>query len=81
MTKEPKRGDLLSKIVSRFTTLSILGGIITALIAIVITELTPEPYKVMVENAIITILSCVILGSLIFLFIIIIYALEKKRHS
>jgi hypothetical protein len=56
----------------------ILGGIIVALIAIAITELTLEPYRIMVENTIIMTLSGVILGDLIFLFVIIIYALEKK---
>jgi membrane protein DedA with SNARE-associated domain len=80
MIEKSKKGDLLSKIISRFTAWSILGGIIVALIAIVITELTPEPYKIMVENIIIMTLSGIVLGGLIFLFVTIIYALEKKRR-
>ena len=80
MIEKSKKGDLLSKIISRFTAWSILGGIIVALIAIVITELTPEPYKIMVENIIIMTSSGIVLGGLIFLFVTIIYALEKKRR-
>jgi len=80
MIEKSKKGGLLSKIMSRFTAWSILGGIIVALIAIVITELTPEPYKIMVENIIIMTSSGIVLGGLIFLFVTIIYALEKKRR-
>jgi membrane protein DedA with SNARE-associated domain len=79
MIEKSGREDLLSKMIGRFIALSILGGIIVALVAIVITELTPEPYKVMVENAIITIISCVVLGCLILLFIIIIICFREKE--
>jgi len=78
MIEKSEKGDSLSKIISRFATWLVLGDIIVALIAIAITELTPEPYRIMVENTIIITLSGVVLAGLIFLFVIIIYALEKK---
>ena len=77
MTKDSNK--LLKKIIDNFAIYSIIGGGLVTLIAIIITELTPDKYKILVENTIITIISVVITGCSIFLIVAILYSLRRKK--